>query len=492
MVTGYGDGMTLPKVIPNFINGEFVACKETFDKISPANGSKLAAVSSSDKSELDLAVSAAQSAFARWSATPVVTRGMILYKLVQELEHRKQDVAAIVSMETGKSRKDALGETDAAIQLGIFFASEGQRFFGRTTPSGVSQRFSLVTREALGVAALIVPANTPIANIAWKVFPALLCGNTVVLKSSEDSPIVAALFAEIALKSGLPPGVLNIVHGTGAKAGEPLVANPAVAIISFTGSTEVGRKIQIKAAPRLTKVSLELGGKNPFVVCDDANLEAAVRWATLSAFSNAGQRCAAASRIIVMRQVYDEFLHRFVEATKTLKLGCGDADDFGPVIRESHLLKVLQIIDSAKARGAKILTGGRRHVSGQLSSGFFLEPTIITDVKMSDPISRDELFAPVTCVYRADSFQHALTLANDCEYGLTAAIHTHDLNRTMEFSQKVNAGVVSINGGTHGSEPHMPFGGRKASGNGTREPGPEAIDLYSITKNIIINFVEAK
>jgi aldehyde dehydrogenase (NAD+) len=342
-------------------------------------------------------------------------------------------------------------------------------------------------RQPLGVAGLIIAANTPIANVAWKVFPALLCGNSAVLKAAEDTPATAWYFGKIAHEVGLPPGVLNIIQGYGREAGEPLVANPDVDVISFTGSTAVGRRIASIAGERLAKVSLELGGKNPLVVCDDADLENAAKWVLLSAFSNAGQRCASGSRIIVFEAVYDQFRDMLVKRTMALKVGPGNEDDLGPVINEKQLENMIAAIQEARQKGAVILTGGHRLTGERHTDGFYMAPTIVENADPKDDISTMELFGPITCLYRVRDFHEALQLANESPYGLTACIHTRNFHRAIEFTQKIQVGVAVVNAGTYGSEPHMPFGGLKQSGNGAREPGTEALDVYSDLKNIIIN-----
>ncbi|HYA04231.1 MAG TPA: aldehyde dehydrogenase family protein, partial [Syntrophobacteria bacterium] len=341
-------------------------------------------------------------------------------------------------------------------------------------------------RQPLGVAGLIIAANTPIANVAWKVFPALVCGNTAVLKAAEDTPATAWVFGRLVDEVGLPPGVLNIIQGYGEEAGAPLVAHPGVDVVSFTGSSAVGRQIARVAGERLARVSLELGGKNPLVVCDDADLGNAAKWVLLSAFSNAGQRCAAGSRIIVFDEVYDRFRDLLVERTKKLKVGPGDDDDFGPVINAEQLTNMLAFVERAEEKGAVILTGGCRLSDPAHAQGFYMAPTIIENVGPHDEISTAELFGPITCLYRVKHFAEALSLANDSPYGLTACIHTRSLHRAIEFTQKVHSGVAVVNAGTYGSEPHMPFGGLKQSGNGSREPGTEALDVYSNLKDIYI------
>ena len=476
----------IPKKILNIIDGEELIPKtdQYFNKLNPHNGQVICEVSSSNKEDINLAVAAAKKVQTRWANVPPVKRGEILFAIADKMKEYRNDIAQTVSLETGKSLKDALGETDGAISLALFMAGEGQRFYGKTTTSGADNKYAMTIREPVGVAALIIAANTPIANIAWKVFPALICGNSVILKSSEDTPLTSWLFGKIAYMTNLPKGVLNIVQGYGLQAGSALVEHTDVNLISFTGSTSVGRYIARTAGERLMKISLELGGKNPLVVCDDANQENALKWAILSAFSNAGQRCASAGRIIIFSSIYEQFRNMFVEKTKTLKVGLKDEDDFGPVINEKQLNNMLMRVKQAKKGGAKILTGGERLMDEYHKDGFYMSPTIIENVKPDDEISVTELFGPITCLYSANDFKSALELVNNSPYGLTACIHTTNFNRAIEFTRKVQSGVVVVNGGTYGSEPHMPFGGVKQSGNGTREPGTEALDVYSNIKDV--------
>ena len=473
----------------NWIDGQETPALsgEYFDKLNPATGERLSQVARSESDDVGRAVAAARRAQPAWAAVPPVRRGHILHAVAMGLRDCRAEVARIVALETGKSYPSALGETDGAIELGLFMAGEGQRLYGRTTTSGAANKYAQTVREPIGVAGLIIAANTPIANVAWKVFPALICGNAAVLKAAEDTPATAWIFGRIAQAAGLPAGVLNIVQGYGEEAGAPLVSHPDVALISFTGSTEVGRQIAAIAGRRLARVSLELGGKNPLVVCDDADLENAVKWVLLSAFSNAGQRCASGSRIIIFDAIYDQFRARLVERTLQLKVGAGDDDDFGPVINGSQLENMLRAVERARVRGVTVLAGGRRLDDAAHRGGFFLAPTLLENVANDDEISTTELFGPVACLYRVADFAQALALANNSPYGLTACIHTRSLHRAIEFTQKVQAGAAVVNAGTYGSEPHMPFGGVKQSGNGSREPGTEALDVYSNLKDIYIN-----
>jgi aldehyde dehydrogenase (NAD+) len=479
---------SFPKLIPNRIAGEERPAHSgsTLPVLNPHNASRLTDVAASDAQDVAEAVTAARTAQPDWGATPGVQRGEILHQACNALEARKEELARIVAAEAGKRFSDAMGETNAAIQCGRFFAGEGQRLYGRTTTSGVAGKWALTIRVPCGVAGLIIAANTPAPNFAWKVFPALICGNGVVLKSAEDTPVSAWFMARVIEAAGLPRGVLNVVHGLGASAGQALVEHPDVDVISFTGSTRVGRMIGEIAGRQVKKASLELGGKNALVVCDDADIDNAVKWALLAAFSNAGQRCAAASRLILFGAVYDAFLERFVSAAKALKLGIGSECELGPVVNARNLEAMLQALARARNAGAEIVCGGERAQQPDLVHGYYLLPTVVTGIDPEAELSSVELFGPITVVHRVDSFEEALAVVNRSPYGLTASIHTRNVDQALAFVERVRVGVAVVNGGTHGSEPHMPFGGMKASGNGTREPGTEALDVYSELKDVYI------
>jgi alpha-ketoglutaric semialdehyde dehydrogenase len=478
-----------PDRIGNWIDGKEAFAKggKLFAKLAPADGSELLKVARSEAADVEAAVASAKAVQPAWAEKTPVFRGDILRAAAQIIKERAKELAEIVALETGKSVKDALGEVGAAVEMGYFVAGEGRRFYGRTTTSAVPNKTALTVRQPIGVAGLIIAANTPIANVAWKAFPALLCGNTAVLKSAEDTPVTAWARAKIFTEAGLPAGVLNVLHGYGEEAGAPLVAHPDVDLISFTGSTEVGRIIQKAAGARLAKVCLELGGKNPLIVCDDADLDGAVNATVLSACSNAGQRCAAGTRIIVFGAVYDAFRKKLLDKVKTLKVGTGDADDYGPVINEEQLTNMLAVVEKAAKQGAKVLAGGKRLSGPGYDGGYFMAPTVIEGASREAEISKKELFGPICCLYKVKDFHEAVALANDSPYGLTASIHTKNVDRALTFLNKVQSGVAIVNGPTYGSEPHMPFGGLKNSGTGWREAGTEALDVYSEWKTIYIN-----
>lgn len=482
--------MTYPSKILNFINNKEVSPKlgKFFLKINPANGKTLGKVCRSNKVDVLMAVEAAQKKREAWSETSIIDRSVLLREATFLMQKRKKEIAEIVHLETGKSIKDSLGEISGAIELGFFMAGEGRRYFGKTTTSAVPNRYAMTIRHPVGICALIIPANTPIANVAWKTFPALLCGNTAVLKSSEDAPMTALWFAKILRDSGVPPGVFNVIHGLGEEAGTSLVEDERVDLISFTGSVPVGKYINKAAGGRLAKVCLELGGKNALVVCDDADLEKAAEAAVLSAFSNAGQRCASGSRIIIFDAVYEEFKKILIEKTKKLKIGTSDKDDFGPVINEMQLKKMIQSIDKTMKSGGRLLFGGKRLIDEAHNKGFYISPTIFEDVDPDSEISQNELFGPITCIYKVSNLDDAIKMANNSTFGLTAAIYTSSIHRAEIFKNRIQSGVVSINGPTYGSEPHMPFGGVKNSGTGWREPGTEALDVYSEWKTVYVKY----
>lgn len=475
--------------ILHWINDREVPSKEGnfFEKHNPADGQVIFSVARGGKNEINQATEIAADNFDLWSAMPVVKRAEILRRSAIMINERKEEIAKIVSLETGKSLKDALGEVSGAVEMGFFVAGEGRRFYGRTTTSAVPNRTAMTVRQPVGVCGLIIAANTPIANVAWKVYPALLCGNTVILKPSEDAPATALWFAKILKESSLPAGVLSVVNGLGEEAGAALAAHPKVNLISFTGSVSVGKYIQKVTADRLVKVCLELGGKNALIVCDDADLAAAANDAVLSAFSNAGQRCASSSRIIVFDSVYDKFKKMLLEKTEKLSIGTGDSDDLGPVINEHQLDKMLQAIDETKKNDkAAIIAGGKRLADSAHKDGYYLLPTIIEGVSPSADISQGELFGPITCLYKVADFKEAVKLNNATSFGLTSALHTKNIHRVQQFQILSKTGVVSVNGPTYGSEPHLPFGGLRNSGNGFREAGQEALDVYSEWKTIYI------
>jgi acyl-CoA reductase-like NAD-dependent aldehyde dehydrogenase len=482
-------GETRPRTIPCWIGGAErpAAAGETIEKMDPATGRLQSLVARGRKEDAERAIAAARESWEAWASTTVVRRGEILRRAAILLQERREEFAAIVSRETGKSLKDARGECGAAIEMAFFVAGEGRRFYGKTTTSATPGKMAFISRQPLGVAALIIAANTPIANVAWKAFPALLCGDAAVLKPPEDAPETAHAIARLLGEAGVPPGVFNVVQGLGPEAGAPLVESPRVDLVSFTGSQAVGKWIAETAGRGLKKVCLELGGKNPLIVCDDADLDRAVEGTCLAAFSNAGQRCASGSRIIVFEAVLEAFREKLLRRVAALRVGTGDDDDLGPVINERQLRNMLGAVERARTQGAKVLAGGHRLDDPAHRGGYYMAPTVIAGAGPEAEISRTELFGPITCLYGVRGFPEAVALANDSPFGLTSAIYTRNVDRAMVFLGRIRAGVAVVNGPTYGSEPHMPFGGLRGSGNGAREAGTEALDVYSDLKTIYIN-----
>jgi acyl-CoA reductase-like NAD-dependent aldehyde dehydrogenase len=470
----------IPAEVPNLVAGEDLPARDGrwLEKTRPVDGAVLCRVARSAAPEAGAAVAAACDAQPGWAARTTVERGDMVRVIVELLRERREEASELVAAETGKPLALARGETTAAIEMGFFMAGEGRRSYGRTTTASMPHRTVLTLRRPVGVAALLISFNTPLPNVAWKAFPSILCGNAAVLKPSEHAPLSAWWLARLCLEAGLPPGVLNVLQGLGPEAGMPLVEDPRVDLVSFTGSARTGRTVAEASGRRLAKTCLELGGKNALVVCDDADLDRAVDWTVASAFSNAGQRCAAASRIVVFDTVYGALRERLLAAVDAL-------DPPGPVISEASMGRILAAVDRAREDGARVLRGGER--VGQ--RGWHVSPTVVEEVPPDAPLSCDELFGPVATLYRVGDLDEAVALVNDSPYGLTAAIHTGSVHRALLFAERVAAGVVVVNAGTHGSEAHMGFGGVKQSGTGWKEAGVEALDVYSDTQyvNLVVD-----
>ena len=470
--------------IKNYINGEFISTSEKyFEKKNPHDNKLMYEVINSREEDLNLAIESSKRSFEEWYLSPGVERGKILSDIANRLRENSEILSKLVAEETGKSLKDASGEVSAAILQAEFFSGEGMRLYGKSLTSSVKGKYSHTIRQARGLAGLIVPANTPIANIAWKIFPALVCGNTAILKASEDAPKLAQEIASIIDASPLPKGVFNVLQGDGVT-GSLLVNHKDIDLISFTGSTKVGLRIAQDAAKSLKRVSLELGGKNTLVICDDADIDKAVDWAVLSAFSNAGQRCAAGGKFLIFKEIYEDFLYKFTQKTKDLKLGVYDDCDLGPLISQRQKEKVLEYIDMAISDGGKVLCGASLPEDPELLEGNYILPTIIDGLSVDSKFANLEFFGPLASTHKISDIQEALKITNNSTYGLSSSIHTKNIDTALWFTRRVRTGVANVNLGTYGSEPHMPFGGFNLSGNGTREPGLEALDVYSELKNI--------
>ena len=478
-----------PKFVPHWIADVEVTPKggATFEKRNPANDKVIADVARGGAAEVAQALSSAAAAADEWARTPVPKRGAILGRAAMLLREREKQFGEIVQAETGKPWKNAVAEVGSSADLAIFMEGEGSRLYGKTLPSPIPNRTVQTLRSPIGICAAIMPFNSPLAGVAWKAFPALLCGNAVVVKSHELTPYTAIAFGRMLKDAGLPVGVYNAIQGYGPDAGAPLVQDSRVGVVSFTGSSATGKLIQKMVSERgvLAKVCLELGGKNPFVVCDDADLDLAADLAVASAFIDAGQRCASGSRILVFDSIYDKFRDALLARVAKVKVGSGADDECGPVISKANLDRLIGQVHGAVGRGASLVAGGS--VVSALAPGYYMQPTVLEHVSPADEVSQTELFGPVTCLYRVKGFDDAVQLANGTQYGLTGAIHTTSLHRAQEFITRYQGGLVSINGATYGAGPHMPFGGVKNSGNGFREPGTEALDVYSSLKDVYLN-----
>jgi acyl-CoA reductase-like NAD-dependent aldehyde dehydrogenase len=474
--------------LDNLIGGEWVAAGdgETFDSVSPATGETLASFPRSGREDVERAVAAAKAAFEDWRLVPAPERGAMLFRFGELLRDRKDELTDLMTREMGKVKAEAGGDVQEAIDMSYYMGGEGRRLFGQTTPSELRDKFMMSVRMPVGVVGAITPWNFPIAIPAWKLCPALVCGNTVVLKPAEDTPFLAERFVELLVEAGVPPGVVNIVHGYGEEAGDALVRHPDVPVITFTGSRETGVAVTKAAADRLKHVHLELGGKNAIIVLDDADLDLAVEGIVWSAFGTTGQRCTAASRVIVHEAVYGEVQSKLVAAAEKLRLGPGweDDTDVGPLINRAALEKVASYTEIGKDEGAKLLTGGEA-VAGE---GFFYRPTVFADVEPGMRIAQEEIFGPTTALIAVGSFEEAVTVANSVSYGLSSSIFTRDVNRAFRAMRDLQAGITYINAGTTGAEVHLPFGGTKDTGNGHREAGQAALDVFTEWKSIYVDY----
>ena len=482
-----------PKVYKNFVNGEWVEarCGEAFENHNPADTSDLIGLfAKSDKCDLDEAVAAAKTAYTSWRLVPAPRRAEILYKAAQMLVERKEELARDMTREMGKVLKETRGDVQEAIDMGFYMAGEGRRQFGYTAPSELPNKFAMCVRQPLGVAGIITPWNFPMAIPSWKIFPALVLGNTVVIKPATDTPLSAYNFVRILNEAGLPKGVLNLVFGSGGKVGIPLMTHPDVGVVSFTGSTEVGREVSKACAPDFRHCHLEMGGKNMIVVMDDANLDLAVDGALWGGFGTTGQRCTAASRVGVHKSVYRDFVSRFTDRAKRLKVGNGldPSVEMGPLVNAGQRKTVGEYVEIGKNEGAKLLCGGEPLTEGDHANGHFYPPTIFGDVNPRMRIAQEEIFGPVVSVIPFDSFEEAVSIANGVAYGLSSSIYTQNLDRAFAAMRDLYTGIVYINAPTIGAEIHLPFGGVKQTGNGHREAGIAGIDVFSEWKSIYVDY----
>jgi len=481
-----------PQVYRNYVNGKWVDARsgETMASMNPATGETLGQVPASGPEDVTAAVSAAKAAFEKWRKFPAPRRGEILYRAAEELVRQKEDLARLMTQEMGKVLAETRGDVQEAIDMTYFMAGEGRRLRGYTTPSEMPNKAAYCVRVPVGVVGVITPWNFPMAIPSWKIVPALVCGNTVVFKPATYTPLVGIRFAQILNDAGLPPGVLNVVAGSGGKVGDVLVGHPDVAIISFTGSTSTGLAIAETCARLGKRVSLEMGGKNAAIVMDDADLDLATDALIWSAFGTSGQRCTACSRIITHKGARAGLTERLVARAKSLRLGDGldTKTDVGPVVSESQLESIHGYVEVGKKEGARVLVGGGRATDGSLARGSFYTPTIFDNVRPGMRIEQEEIFGPVTDIIEAASFEEAVKILNGVEYGLSASVFTRDVNRAMRAIDDIFTGIVYINHGTIGAEVHLPFGGTKNTGNGHREGGIQALDVFSEWKAVYIDY----
>ncbi len=476
----------------NYIGGEWVDAKGggTFQSVNPATGAVLGDVALSGPEDVNAAAEAAASAFDAWRKTPAPKRGEILFRAGEILVRRKEELARLMTQEMGKVLKETRGDVQEAIDMTYYMAGEGRRLFGQTTPSELPNKFAMSLRDPIGVVAAITPWNFPLAIPTWKIMPALIAGNTVVLKPASDTPILAWQLASILEEAGLPPGALNVVFGPGGQAGQALVESPKVALVSFTGSTAVGRELGATASARGKRVSLEMGGKNAILVMADADLELAVEGIIWSAFGTTGQRCTAASRVIAQRGIAEELTQMIVARAEKLRLGDGlRADtDMGPLINEAARRKVHAYVQVGQQEGARLRAGGETAETGELRRGFFYKPTVFAEVRPEARLAQEEIFGPVVAVIPVDNLQEAIAVNNATGYGLSSSLYTRDVNQAFQAIRDITTGLVYINAGTIGAEVHLPFGGTRGTGNGHREAGQSALDIFSEWKTVFVDY----
>ena len=476
----------------NFIGGRWIASRSgtTFENRNPADRDDLIGLfQESTPEDADEAIAAAARAFESWRLVPAPKRAEMLFRAAQIFVERKEAYAREMTREMGKVVEETRGDVQEAIDMTYFMAAEGRRQYGQTVPSELRDKFAMSVRQPLGVCALITPWNFPMAIPSWKAIPALVCGNTVVLKPSSLTPLSAINFVTALHEAGIPAGVVNLVTG-GADVGTRLSTHEDVRVVSFTGSTAVGRQVNQNAAPGFKKVHLEMGGKNVIIVMDDAQLELAVEGCLWGGFGTTGQRCTAASRVVVHERVYDAFIEEFSRRARALRVGNGldEQVQMGPSISESQLQTVVRYVDIGRKEGATLVTGGHRLEQGPYARGWFHEPTIFGDVDPKMRIAQEEIFGPVVSVMRCRSLDEAIAIGNDVAYGLSASIYTRDINKAFCAMRDLYTGIFYVNAPTIGAEVHLPFGGTKATGNGHREAGTAALEVFSEWKSIYVDF----
>lgn len=461
---------------------------ETFDDINPATLENLATVQIAGSEDVDRAIEAAEAGFGVWSEIPAPKRAEVLFRAARILQERKEDLAVLMTEEMGKILPEARGDVQEAIDITNYAAGEGRRMFGETTTSELEDKFCMTMLRPIGVVGMITPWNFPIAIPSWKLMPALIAGNAIVFKPSSDTPLLAIKLVEILMEAGLPPGVVNIVPGPGGSVGKVIVQHPRIKAISFTGSLDTGKWIMEECAKTVKRVSLELGGKNPVIIMNDADLELALVGVLWGAFGTTGQRCTATSRLILHEKIKDEFITRLLAKTRALRVGNGllPETDIGPVINKAQLEKIEKYVRIGKEEGATLLIGGNKFDPGL--PGYFFEPTVFTDVRPDTRLAQEEIFGPVLSIITVSDLDEAIDVANNTEYGLSSAIYTENIGNAFRAIKKIETGITYVNAPTIGAEVHLPFGGVKGTGNGFREAGTEAIKEFTEVKAVYIDY----
>ncbi|MBI5267200.1 MAG: aldehyde dehydrogenase family protein [candidate division Zixibacteria bacterium] len=480
-------------VFKNYINGQWVESEsgQTFENRNPANTDELIGLfQKSTPGDVKRAIDAAAEAYKSWRLYPAPKRGELLYKLAEELLAHKEEYSRDMTREMGKAISETRGDVQEAIDMTYYMAGEGRRLYGMTTPSELPNKFNMTVRQPLGVCSFITPWNFPMAIPSWKMMPALICGNTVVIKPATDTPLSVVNLFKACEKLGIPKGVINLVTGPGGPLSDALITDDRVRIVSFTGSTEIGRKVSSACAAKFKHSCLEMGGKNVQIVMEDADLDLALEGALWGAFGTTGQRCTATSRLICHKSVVDKFSKMLADRASKIKVGNGleDSVQMGPCVNQSQLDTVLSYIEIGKKEGAELLTGGKRLTGGAYDKGFFVQPTIFGGVKQSMRLWREEIFGPVLSIGSFDTFEQAVEMANDTNYGLSGSIYTRDINKAYAAMRDVYTGIFYVNAPTIGAETHLPFGGTKDTGNGHREAATAALDVYSEWKSIYVDF----
>ncbi|WP_404451415.1 aldehyde dehydrogenase family protein [Virgibacillus necropolis] len=479
------------KKLANYIGGDWIEAKgETTPVINPATGETVVEVPLSDASSVDDAVKAAQKAQKEWALVPAPMRAEVLYRVGSIMRERKERLSQLLTMENGKVIEEARGEVQEGIDMAFYMAGEGRRMFGQTTPAELKDKFAMSVRAPIGVVGLITPWNFPIAIATWKSFPAIVAGNGVVWKPATETPIMAFELAKIFEEAGLPKGVVNVVFGSGSSVGNGMVNHDGIRVISFTGSNDTGRKIAAQCGQQLKKVSLEMGGKNAVIVMDDADLTLAVEGILWSAFGTSGQRCTACSRVIVHEKVKVELEKRLLAEMKKLTIGNGldESIKVGPIINQAGIDKIQSYMDIGKDEGAKLLAGGYVMDNGEHQNGNYFAPTLFSDVKPEMRIALEEIFGPVVSLIPVKSFEEAVEVNNSVEYGLSSSIFTNDVNQVFKAQRDLDTGIVYVNAGTSGAEIHLPFGGTKGTGNGHRDSGVQALDVFTEWKAVYVDY----